>query len=294
VASVASTQLMQDGQITSWTSLAAAALGPVSTGSGKGAVDIFPAIGGETGAAVASYVTPWAKMAETYVRNDGELTATDWATAVGSTMTTAIDRNNLGRSDEGNMALRMAGNMVVGGALSSIDREAGQTYLMESVGQEVGQYIGQKAGNALDKMFADFQYQRAMEGAMPDTYDDWDGGSLLAAPTSYDHLGGNESGPLDDSYRVKSGDTLSQIIVEQYGGYDEALMLKIAAYNNLSDPNQIRADQTLLLPPADSDVLADIERSELDLLRERLKSTHQIPWRAETDMISNSIPTLIP
>jgi LysM repeat protein len=281
VASVASTQLMNDGQITNWTSLAAAAVGPVSGRYGQ--KPLIEAVGGNTGATVASYVTPWAQMAETYVRNDGELTATDWATAVGSTMSSAVNNNNLGGSAEGNMALRLAGNMVVGGALSSVDREAGQTYLMENVGQEVGQYIGSRIVSGIESLRAGLKEKQAatMADAMPDTYDaDWDGQNLMAPPTSSDQLEvmpddaydvdwGGGAGAMPENllspYQVQSGDTLWDIAERQLGaGATDAEILEqtqlLMQENPGVDPRALQVGQSLNLIEPGAGVVGDAAR----------------------------------
>jgi hypothetical protein len=50
---------------------------------------------------------------------------------------------------------------------------------------------------------------------------------------------------------------LGAIVAEKYGqGFDKELILQIAALNGIANPNLIRADQTLTLPPLGSELLA--------------------------------------
>src|SRR2546428_11152952 len=67
---------------------------------------------------INTYVTPWAQLAETYIRNDGKLTPTDWATAAGSTLAAAVSDKFGAKGDAAagvagrlqNGALRLATN----------------------------------------------------------------------------------------------------------------------------------------------------------------------------------------
>jgi nucleoid-associated protein YgaU len=53
----------------------------------------------------------------------------------------------------------------------------------------------------------------------------------------------------DFSQEVQSGQTLSGIAHVHYGQSGPALVRALAHYNGLSDPDQLRAGQTLRLPP---------------------------------------------
>jgi nucleoid-associated protein YgaU len=61
----------------------------------------------------------------------------------------------------------------------------------------------------------------------------------------------SESEPTlsDFSQEVQSGQTLSGIAHVHYGQSGPALVRALAHYNGLSDPDQLRAGQTLRLPP---------------------------------------------
>jgi LysM repeat protein len=49
-------------------------------------------------------------------------------------------------------------------------------------------------------------------------------------------------------YTVKSGDTLEKIAYKYYGKANPSLVNKIQTANNLSNPNQLKIDQKLLIP----------------------------------------------
>jgi nucleoid-associated protein YgaU len=50
-------------------------------------------------------------------------------------------------------------------------------------------------------------------------------------------------------YRVKSGDTLSEIALRMYG--QASLWLPIMRANDLANPNRIYPEQRLVIPPPD-------------------------------------------
>src|SRR5712692_5977375 len=186
VTEVATKQLLDGGKITSWTSLASAAVsGYLSAEVGNAQETVNAA---EKGAQVSEgayaaaqsvialqhaidYVTPWVQLAETYVRNDHKLTPMDWANAAGSTLSQAV-ANNFGATGEGaktpaglleNGTLRLGTNLLVAGALSHYDRDAAKSYFDNSVGQEVGQFIGNYLGLHVQSYFAGLASERQQE-----------------------------------------------------------------------------------------------------------------------------------
>ncbi|WP_260296042.1 LysM peptidoglycan-binding domain-containing protein, partial [Sedimenticola hydrogenitrophicus] len=141
VASVATKQLIENGKITSWASLAVAALGPVrGVGENGEVVHLVEAVGagsdGLLGAAV-DYLSPWLNAAESYLRT-GEVTPTDWANGVAGTLSNAINGNGLGETESfGNLRIssrQLITNLAVGGVLTAFDRRAGLDYLANTVG----------------------------------------------------------------------------------------------------------------------------------------------------------------
>ncbi len=148
VAGAASKQLIEHGKITSWTSLATAALGSTKTLGKVNIVDVgtgaesvineLPGISTDLGIAM-DYVSPWLEVAESYVRN-GELTTADWVGAVGGTLSHALTStdNSISRALDGNDT---AINMLVGGAMSAFDRQTGMNFIANTVGQEVGSQV---------------------------------------------------------------------------------------------------------------------------------------------------------
>ena len=53
---------------------------------------------------------------------------------------------------------------------------------------------------------------------------------------------------INDTYKVKSGDSLEAISVKFYGQASPANTKKLQEANNLSSPHAIRAGQTLTIP----------------------------------------------
>lgn len=62
--------------------------------------------------------------------------------------------------------------------------------------------------------------------------------------------GGGQSG--GQSYAVKAGDTLSKISQQFYGSANEYMRIFYANRNQLSDPNNIKVGQQLMIPPDDN------------------------------------------
>lgn len=52
----------------------------------------------------------------------------------------------------------------------------------------------------------------------------------------------------NESYVVKSGDTLESIIIRFYGKYDPSKVDKIKDANNMSNPNNLQIGQNLIVP----------------------------------------------
>jgi len=136
VSIAAGTQLVENGKITSWTGVAAAGLnGYLGSGVSTSVTDAI------------SYVTPWVGLAEKAIRN-GKVTPTDWASAVGDTVGQALVNNVPGATDDSftgrleSAALKLGTTALVSGALSHYDRNAAESYFDNSVGQEVGDFIG--------------------------------------------------------------------------------------------------------------------------------------------------------
>jgi nucleoid-associated protein YgaU len=61
--------------------------------------------------------------------------------------------------------------------------------------------------------------------------------------------GGQTQG--DQSYEIKSGDTLSKISKQFYGNANEYMRIFYANRDQLSDPDKIQAGQKLVIPPDD-------------------------------------------
>lgn len=180
VAENAVKQVRDNGGITSWVSLAAAGVGGYLSISGQqveGANALASrattaeqlarastaARAAEQAASVAQtvstitqYATPWLTLAETAIRNDGDLSAGDWVSAIGGTLVSAV--GELRRVDSLSnqyvqASLKGSTNLLVGGAYTLIDDEAGLNFLATAVGQEVGGLLGDVVGNSLRGLF---------------------------------------------------------------------------------------------------------------------------------------------
>jgi nucleoid-associated protein YgaU len=64
-------------------------------------------------------------------------------------------------------------------------------------------------------------------------------------------VGGGES-QNNQSYTVKSGDTLSKISKQFYGDSDEYMRIFYANRDKLKDPDKIQVGQNLVIPPDDN------------------------------------------
>lgn len=62
---------------------------------------------------------------------------------------------------------------------------------------------------------------------------------------------GSKSGDIKgspQSYTVKSGDTIAEIVTRFYGSYDLSKVSKIVEANNMRNPNDLQIGQTLIIP----------------------------------------------
>lgn len=142
VAGEASKQLITNGKITSWASLAGAALAPTKDGaSGK---TLLEGIGGLSPQHV-SMITPWLEVAETYIR-EGEITSENWINAIGSTVSAAVSDTS-GLTGFEAAVSGLGKNLLIGGAMSAFNEEVGMSFLENSIGQEIGSYIGGELAN---------------------------------------------------------------------------------------------------------------------------------------------------
>jgi len=241
VLATASKQYMENGKITSWTSLASAAIsGATSANYIKGADGAVTVVSEtvDTVGKVAEYVTPWLQLAETYIRNDGELTPTDWAGAVGGTLSAAVGQNSealeklTGINDVGQ---RLLANAVVAGALSQFDKEAAKQYMFDAIGNEIGSAIGSDITSEIAKsdFYKDYQAKLAKFDKLPgvaedsvDVSDEYD----TSDDEFYDEAGNEQAlaelakkeaeaakEPEITSREIKSGDSLWNIAKEQLG-----------------------------------------------------------------------------
>jgi hypothetical protein len=193
VASAASRQLITSGKITSWSSLAVAGLqGAAGFNSRIEANDrlaeagqfaatadrladagdsagtqaaLIQSVEAESAAArllqtaaqaskTVDMLSPWLSAAETYIRG-GELKAADWISTVGDTVGSAVAGGNGNSLSEQlkESAMSLGRNLLFGGVIRAFDKEAGQAFIENAIGQEVGAFIGQQAVGALVPIF---------------------------------------------------------------------------------------------------------------------------------------------
>ena len=62
---------------------------------------------------------------------------------------------------------------------------------------------------------------------------------------------GGGQAPGNQTYEIKSGDTLSKISKQFYGNANEYMRIFYANRDQLSDPDKIKAGQKLVIPPDD-------------------------------------------
>ncbi|MFI2813269.1 LysM peptidoglycan-binding domain-containing protein, partial [Microbulbifer sp. JSM ZJ756] len=143
VVGAAAKQFITNGKITSWSSLAAAAIAPTKEVGGSD--NILESITTLSEVSV-EMITPWLGAAETYIR-EGELSTGDWVAAVGQTIGAAVGNgdNQFEVLDGG-----LQDDLLIGGAMSLIDKQAGKDYVANAVGQEAG---GRIAGYIGDMKF---------------------------------------------------------------------------------------------------------------------------------------------
>jgi YD repeat-containing protein len=180
VAENAVKQVRDNGGITSWVSLAAAGVGgylsissqqveganalasrattaeQLSRASEAARVAQRASEVAQTVSTISEYATPWLTLAETAIRNDGELSASDWVSAIGGTLVSAV--GELRRVDSLSnqyvqASLKGSTNLLVGGAYTLIDDQAGLNFLANAVGQEVGGLLGDAIGSSLRGLF---------------------------------------------------------------------------------------------------------------------------------------------
>lgn len=164
----AATQYIQNGQITSWSSLAMAGLQTYFGFDDRKQANDFNTLAKDAAQAGApdavkvltdlrdtaansaagisrnlQFASPWLNAAESYARGN-EYKAADWVGAVGQTLGMAYsDPANNSASQRFYQAAQASGrDLLIGGALGLLDKNAGNTYIEHAVGQDVGAYLG--------------------------------------------------------------------------------------------------------------------------------------------------------
>jgi hypothetical protein len=212
---------MDNGQITSWTGLAGAAVGGyleaakaaevgsaanelgvstevVENGFANGSVWTEGLDSVSTMETAVNYVSPWVQLAETSVRNNGKLTPGDWASAVGSTLSTAVNSSGMGKNDVGKASLRLVGNAMVAGGLSALGHDAAaMDYMQSSVGNEVGQFIGNGIVKGPGYIYNEWNRSQAPAATSPD-YPAYEPGPFTDGPSIPDYPS-YEPGPFTDA-----------------------------------------------------------------------------------------------
>lgn len=108
----------------------------------------------------SQFVTPWVQLAETNIRyeldsdpKNDRLTPSDWAGAAGASLAGAVslagsfsENKIVTSNDMGsrllNSAARFGGNLIIAGAIFGNDADARAKFIADSIGNEVGDFIG--------------------------------------------------------------------------------------------------------------------------------------------------------
>lgn len=273
VSSVASKQLLDNGKITSWTSLAAAAVGGYA-GAAKGiasaeanAVNVTNgSLQAATAAAntaqtlqtITNYVTPWAQLAETYVRNDGKLTPSDWAGAVGGTLATAVTVETKDpfasptiAEQLSNAGRRLGANLLVAGALSHYDKTAAQGYMENAIGQEAGQFIATQVGKSLGGLFSNPEDQGPQRVYDPNkrAFVDRSGNEAVIPTVADNYLSSTQS---DGERRNAYGNPIAPIVVADSGINTTDVAPGLLAGSGDANTNQTPSVESYKLKSGDS------------------------------------------
>jgi len=163
------TQFIQNGQITSWSSLAMSGMqgyfgfddrvianedvAALTQAGNNGATNLAyiqaSANSAQTAAGSISrnlnMLGPWLNAAESYARGN-DYKAENWVGAVGQTLGTAYAEPGSNNSDAFYRAAAQTGkDLLIAGALHVLNKNAGDTYLENAVGQDIGSYLGRAA-----------------------------------------------------------------------------------------------------------------------------------------------------
>ena len=303
VAKVASKQLIDNGQITSWTGLAAAAVGgyatageQIATGAANDLSATQQALNNATAAyqasntlaTVTNYVTPWVQLAETYVRND-KLAPADWASAVGSTLSQVV---TTGRQDNTisqqltNAGLRLGTAALVAGGLSRYDKQAAASYIENSVGQEVGSFIGGFAGGKLSSWLPQVNQGSIYYDSTLNTFIDGATGAPVSAQTSGPQTSDSSGLAAIDTTAAEAATATVGAVLDQKAA--EAEQADITAHAELAaaDVDEVQADseQLKVLTRDGSTPAEQISADEQSLLgspKDKIPGRQQSSWRQD-------------
>ncbi|MFY0678809.1 MAG: LysM peptidoglycan-binding domain-containing protein, partial [Neptuniibacter sp.] len=297
VAGAATKQLIMHGKITSWTSLAAAGIGGALNASRNSELlslqqagdlkvdgilnnnfDQVAAASEQISTATATlgsinqiqtalnYVTPWVQLAETAIRNDGNLQPSDWVSAVGGTLSTAMKSEYgsvSGATSIDELVNNVAIDAAVAGAMSLYDKDASLAWLASGVGGEVGGYVGHQwtRGHkaAVEEMDNTSKADSAESGLAGSQRKAEERGSLTEASGNIvlgatGELGGEVSAPR--TITIQAGDSFARLARNELGASasEAEVLYRTQQYmeaNPNVDPRALPIGGNLEVPTAD-------------------------------------------
>lgn len=207
VAGSAAMQYLQNGKITSWSSLAMAGMqgyfgfddrvgkneyASLADKAAKQGLDakVFRDVSDAFAKSAADtsrtlqMVSPWLNAAESYVRGD-EYKAEDWVGTVGQTLGAAYSEpgSNESESDRFFAAAGQVGrDLLIGGAMTQLNQNAGVTYLENAVGQDIGHYLGGELVNEFGHLTDLFPTKPTAPSQVRSPATNDAGGSLSSVP----------------------------------------------------------------------------------------------------------------
>lgn len=291
VAGAATKQLILHGKITSWTSLAAAGIGgalnaskaeqmgALQRASSNGSWNQVEAAGNayaaiERAQTALNYVTPWVQLAETSIRNDGQLQPGDWVSAVGGTLSNAMKTefgSVAGAQSIDELVTNVAIDAAVAGSMSLYDRDVSLAWLASGVGNEVGGYAGYQLATAghrdAVKEMSNTSKEESSELELAGSKRKAEDSEIIrieevSGGIAVDMNPGISTAPLPQTSAVSAGDSFWSIARNELGGSasDAEVLQRVQQYmeaNKGVDPRRLQIGAMVNVPGSDLQVSAE-------------------------------------
>ncbi len=283
MASSAIVQLAENGKITSWSSVAVAG---IASGLDTNGIKLGgDALTFEVGGATLDFSNAWVDLASSYIDN-GELTTADWVGAVGNTIANAVQQPVVtgGEGERelnfGNFLKNQGANLLIGGGLALVDKQAGINWLHGRVEGDGKAFVKQASAAAIEnaarreqqriatasKLSAPIELdpndpiRYAMLGIEPGVMVDTGAASLLGGPMGTQFNDGMRAelgyGPLAEQTRtIQQGDSFWDLAKSDLGtgATDAEILARTQQYmeaNQGVDPRQLQVGQQVSVPGA--------------------------------------------